>query len=147
MAEAYQGHVQKLRAKIAKLKKSDKAWWRLNAELLQKRAKQSSIPPLRTSDGKWHLESKAKADIFAAIFSEKNALPDPVEDQFVGAPTQFQEDFVAIRCRSTLKLLRNLNVFKATGPDHIPAKILKGLAEVLALPLTLLRRRILQEGM
>ena len=47
MAEAYQEHVQKLRAKIATLKRGSKQWWSLNRELLNKKAKISSIPPLR----------------------------------------------------------------------------------------------------
>ena len=47
LAEEYQKHVAVLKGKIASLPKGSKAWWRLNRELLDKKGKLSSIPPLR----------------------------------------------------------------------------------------------------
>ena len=44
------------------------------------------------------------------------------------------------------KLLRNLNPHKATGPDEIPAKILKDAAEDLAPALTLFYQASVNQG-
>ena len=47
--------------------------------------------------------------------------------------------------RSTLKCLQKFDVSCATRPDELAARILRELAEVIALPLTILSRRILHE--
>ena len=56
------------------------------------------------------------------------------------------EDFVAIRSRQVCKELAKLDVSKATGPDKISAYILKELASEITVPITILSRRILNEG-
>ena len=73
-------------------------------------------------------------------------LPPEVEDQFVARPANVQKEFIATRARSTYKCLSILDVSCATGPDRISARILRELARVLALPLTILCRRILYEA-
>ena len=45
-----------------------------------------------------------------------------------------------------LKLLASLDESKATGPDHIPASILKRIAKEICVPFTILCRRLLQEA-
>ena len=57
-----------------------------------------------------------------------------------------QKDFVAIRSRSVLRILRELDINVATGEDGIGASILKELSDVLAYPIAVLSRRILYEG-
>ena len=56
------------------------------------------------------------------------------------------EDFVAIRSRQVCKELAKLDASKAIGPDKISAYILKELASEITIPLTILSRRILNEG-
>ena len=53
---------------------------------------------------------------------------------------------MALRSRYTAKLLRDLNESKATGPDRIPANILKRISKEIAVPFTKLCRRLLQEA-
>ena len=48
--------------------------------------------------------------------------------------------------RSVLKVLKNLDEHSGTGPDRLPARILKSCASELALPVTLLARKLLVEG-
>ena len=128
------------------MKKGSKEWWRLNRELLQKKTKCSSIPPLR--DGEvWINGSKEKADLFAKNFSEKSKLPDEFGDCiYVGRPDFELDDFVALRTRYTKKLLSKLDVNKATGPDLISAEILRKIGDEIAIPFTILCRRLLSEG-
>ena len=81
LAQAYQKYVEKLKRDIAALKKNDKKWWKLNRELLQKKAKLSSIPSLRDASGNWHMDPKEKADIFASVWNAKNELPPAIAKQ------------------------------------------------------------------
>ena len=62
------------------------------------------------------------------------------------APCVTMQEFIAIRTRDALKLLRTVNVNKATGGDRIGNRILEELSPVIALPIALLCPRILYEG-
>ena len=67
-------YVVKLKEKISTLSKSDKKWWRLNRELLNRKANVASIPTLR-EDTEWLSDPKSKADVFARVFASKSQLP------------------------------------------------------------------------
>ena len=54
--------------------------------------------------------------------------------------------FLRIRVREVKRLLLKLDATSGTGPDLLPARILKTLGVELALPVTLLARRILDDG-
>jgi hypothetical protein len=135
-----------LKTRISNLKKNDKQWWSLNRELLHRKARVSAVPPLRMQDGTWVTESKPKADLFAQTWLAKCELPAPVEDQFVAEPLMTMQHFPAIRARTVERELRNLDINKATGPDHIGARILKELSAEIAVPIAILCRRILNEA-
>ena len=142
----YQNYVAKLKKKISELSKGSKQWWRLNRELLEKKCKLSSIPPLR-KDGQWISESKDKANLFAEMFDSKAQLPcESVDCPFFGRADVDLDEYIVLRTRSTLKILSKLDVTKATGPDRIPAVILRRVAEFIAQPLTVIFRRLLAEG-
>ena len=85
LKEEYQAHVASLKRKLAGLPKGSKAWWRTNKELLEKKCKLSSIPPLRQND-QWISSSKEKANAFANTFQEKDVLPE----EFVDTPLVYQ---------------------------------------------------------
>ena len=55
-------------------------------------------------------------------------------------------DFVAFRNRDTKKLFKKLDEAKATGNDRISAAILKRLGDVLAMPFTIICRRLFAQG-
>jgi len=140
---AYKEYIVKLKARIAKLPRGSKQWWSLNRELLNKKARLSSVPPLRDSNGLWLMEPKAKADLFASTWHSKSTLPNPVEDQFVPRPEHTMCEFIAIRTRTVEHELRSLDTSKTNDPDRIGARILKELATALALPIAILARRML----
>ena len=146
LTQEHQVHIGKVRKKIAKLKKGSKAYWRLNRELLNKKTKCSSIPPLRDGN-KWVNDPKDKADLFAKTFDAKAKLPaESVDCPFFGRPDVEYDEFVALRTRYTLKILKGLDESKATGPDCIPSSILKHIANEIAGPLVVLCRRLLREA-
>ena len=60
--------------------------------------------------------------------------------------TALQIEFVALRSRKLQKLFEKLDVSKATGPDRIPASILKRLAKFLAVPFAKVCRRLYAEA-
>ena len=68
-----------MRAKIADLRKGSKAWWRLNREPLNKKAKYSSSPPMRNG-ADWVNGAKEKANLFAKTFDSKAVLPEETVD-------------------------------------------------------------------
>ena len=146
LADEYQRYVLKLKEEIAQLPKGSKKWWKLNRQLLEKKAKMSGIPPLKNEEG-WIHDPKLKADLFAKVFASKAQLPpEEVDCPYFGEPETEIESRVILRTRYTLKLLQSLDVGKATGPDRIPASILKTLADVIALPFTMICRRLLKEA-
>ena len=54
--------------------------------------------------------------------------------------------FLRLRTRTVKKRLKALDESCGTGPDLLPARVLKKCADVLALPITLLTRKLLREG-
>ena len=54
--------------------------------------------------------------------------------------------FIPLRIRHTRRFLKQLREDSATGPDALPARILKECYAGLALPVTLLNRSILHHG-
>ena len=143
---AYQAE---LKSRILNLTKASKEWWRLNRELLNRKAKHGTIPPLKTSDGKWVLQPGEKADLLARTFREKSQLPPIAEE----TPADLQSDagpvlmseFLVIRKRWVLQILNELVVGKASGPDNLPVRIFKECAAELAIAIAVLVRFLLQK--
>ena len=73
--DKHKDYIARLKDKLAKLSKSDRQWWRLNQELINKKAKINSIPPLKDDDGIWHISSLDKANVLASKFDAKCQLP------------------------------------------------------------------------
>ena len=85
--------------------------------------------------------SVSKAELLASSFAEKWDLPVPeqnlfsdVSDILVGPD---REGFLRIRVRSARGILSSLRADSGTGPDLLPARVLKICAQALALPVCL----------
>ena len=89
------------------LPRAIKQGWSLNREFLNKKARLSSVPPLRDDHDLWLMEPKAKADLFASTWHSKSTLPDPVENQFVPRPEHTTCEFIAIRTRTVEQELKS----------------------------------------
>ena len=145
LQDAYKSDVLDLKAKISELPRGDKRCWALNRQLSQRTGRVSAIPPFRV-DSEWLLDALTKANAFAQTWQSKNVLPPMSEDQFLPAPDHFMKTFVAIRTRTVLYELLKLDINKATGPDRIGPCILRELASEIAIPLAIICRRLLREG-
>ena len=85
--------------------------------------------------------------MLATTFKTKSILPqESVDCPFFAAPDVVADDCVPLRTRAMEKLLKSLDENQATGPDQIPALILKTLADVMAFPFTKVCRRLLDEA-
>ena len=144
--EEFQKYVEDRKKHLQELKPSSKAWWRICSELLDHHVPRAGLPSMRGSDGAWVHEPVGKSNLLAQTFAEKYILPPEIEDIDVDDPVGVMNDFVPLRVRATLKILKDLREDQATGPDLLGARVLRKCASQLARPLTVLARRILDTG-
>ena len=147
--EAYQAYVGKTREELKAMSASSRGWWKLSGTLLTKASGSENIPPLKRDDDQWAKTASEKADELARVFREKSRLPAREENEYtqLDEPTSAQmPEFLRLRVRDVKKILKALDETSGTGPDLLPARILRRCADVLALPVTLLTRKLLHEG-
>ena len=126
---------------------SPKDWWNTSKQLLgQSRAKES-IPPLQSADG-WAKDPVDKATLLSQTFAAKSKLSPAETNEFtpVIASSSSLDRFLRLRVRAVKKILKDLDESSGTGPDALPSIILRRCASALALPITLLARKCLNEG-
>ncbi|XP_063416249.1 uncharacterized protein LOC134697892 [Mytilus trossulus] len=106
----------------------------------------TGVAPLKNKMGFLQSDNKSKADIlndqFQSVFTKENLNNFPDKGK---SPYSTMKD-IKIRTNGVHKLLKNLKPHKATGPDSIPAFILKAAAEQLAPILTDLYQTSLNTG-
>ena len=105
---------------------------------------------LKRSCGTWAVSSQDKAELFASIFADKFCLPDPVQNEFsdlsLAIAPEEPDRFPRLRVRCARQFLLSLRVDSGTGPDLLPARVLKTCARELALPVCLLARSIVSHA-
>ena len=118
---------------------------RLGAIIKAKRCDQTGVSPLKEGN-LLYSDPTSQADIlnnqFASVFTidDTSNLPD------LGPSPYPPMDGITINSQGIVKLLKNLNPHKATGPDGIPARLLKEIAEDIAPAITLLYQASLDQG-
>ena len=116
------------------MKKGSNQYWKKSATVLGAPGKTCSIPALKNEDGSWITASKDKANILAKTFKSKNVLPDKVENEYSALNKEkvSQDELFFPVVGQTLQELEGLREDSGTGPDLLPAKILKKCARKLA---------------
>ena len=143
----YEKYVLKVREEIRDLPRGSKEWWRLNRILLGRSVKSGKgIPPLREPSGEWIMENEEKANLFAKTFAAKSTLPEKVGEWKTEVSAARQSSFKLLRCKKTEAILKKIDVDKSTGPDQLPGRVLKACARELALPITMLAKQMLVQG-
>ena len=145
---AYSAHRKRTRNKINSGSLRDKAWWG-TVKQLSGQGRSSEIPLLVGPDGSEHVTSVEKANCFGEHFAKKCSLGDmdltPSSlPAVLPCPTNLNK--IHFRVASVKRLLARLDASKATGPDEIPARVLKECAAVLASPVTRLFVTIFTSG-
>ena len=105
----------------------------------------SGVAPLK-ENGKMHADPLDKSNILNRQYESTLTREDEANiPQSEGQPYPPMPD-IDISREGVLKLLKKINPNKASGPDMIPARILKDLAEELAPILTEIFRRTSADG-
>ena len=115
--------------------------------MLAHSAAKENIPALKGTAG-WAKQPADKANLLASTFSAKATLPAECANEFsaIAASESRMDRFLRIRVRDAYKILRDLDASSGTGPDLLPAKVLKVCASQLAVPVALLSRLCLRDG-
>ena len=106
----------------------------------------SGVSPLKNEDGFLKSDSPSRANIlnrkFESVFPKEDTstMPDKGPSPHPDMPD------IEVNWKGVHKLLKGLKTFKATGPDSIPAFILKAAADQLAPILTILYQTSLNSG-
>ena len=102
-----------------------------------KKQESSGVSPLRNVDGVIHSEANVKANIlnrqFVSVFTKEDTANIPDK----GPSPYASMEGITVTPNGVEKLLRNLKPDKATGPDMIPARLLKQLSAEIAPALAL----------
>ena len=118
-----------------------------NKDLMDRKSKATSTPPLRDSAGKWTLDAADKATLLAETFVSKCKLPPNYDDVFVPEPADELTNFLMLRPRWAKRALKATDPNNATGPDLLPGRTLRENTTPLAIPVARSARRLLADGM
>ena len=142
-------YVAKTKGILKSMSPSSRSWWKLSGSLLARAGTRENIPPLQRPDDSWALTAEEKAEELSRVFKSKSLLPPAVSNEYSPLPARatdgMRPGFLRLRVRHVLKILENLDESSGTGPDLLPARILKRMASALALPVTLLARKLLRD--
>ena len=95
------------------------------------------------------MEAQEKADLFASTFQAKCKLTAVERNEFSCLADLLEEsefELGVLQLEDSKSILGKLEEDSATGPDMLPTKILKRMANVLALPFLLLAQCIISTG-
>ena len=113
---------------------SIKQWWSIVNHVVSESC-HTEIPTL-TCNNVYYDGAKEKAEIFKDIFAAKSTINDGGKiPDFLSMKSSKSLNNVKIRAKCVLRKLCSLKTNKATGPDGIPARVLKECAHVLHKPL------------
>ncbi|CAH2096385.1 unnamed protein product [Euphydryas editha] len=138
-------HISHIGAKLASYPSGSKAFWSL-AKAAESNFCRPSLPPLLRADGSLAHSAKEKADLFASLFTENSRLDAAGKAPPISTRADCIMAEVRIRQNEILKILQTLDVNKASGPDGVPAIVLRTCALELSPPLTRLYRLSLKTG-
>ena len=113
------------------------------------KSQDKAIPPLETIDGETKTDDTDKASLLNKFFAEQSNIHVPENHPIQPIPqTRSIPTLNSIEVTSSevLKALNSLDPNKSTGPDELPAKILKLTAIIIAEPLSNLFNKSLRDG-
>ena len=128
---------------------SPKQWWKFSSQLMLKATSTNSIPPLKNPNGSWAMTSTSKANVLASTFAEKCFIPPSVQNEYSPIDPKSDEQqsgFLPIRRRIIKQVLNKLELESSNGLDLVATRILKKFASEFALPVALMCRNILRDG-
>jgi len=107
----------------------------------------SSGVALLKKDGIVYSDGMEKAEILNDPFLSVYTWEDSPPPTDLSGPSTYPDmPSISVHASGVLKLLNGLNPHKATGPDHVPARILKETANEVARIMTMLFQASLIQG-
>ena len=147
--DEYGKYVSKERKALREMPSGKKQWWTRSRQLMERKGAVSSIPALKGPQGQWVFDPNSKADLFVDAFTSKCSWVAPVSNEFseiAVSPYRGQDKLSKLTVKHSEKVLNELDECSATGPDLLPARILKRCASELAAPILMLTLHILAMG-
>ena len=87
----YKQYASDTRQRLLEAKRGSKQWWSLCRELLRQRTRVQGIPALKSEEGNWVHDSKAKTDLLASHFNGKNVIPNAVINEYTAVDNLHQQ--------------------------------------------------------
>ena len=141
-------HIQTQVEKLLENKRDPRTYHNILKGILGRKSN-TNIPPLIGQDGMPYSDDIDKATIFNRHFAAQttlNILDKPMPS--ITPPESPVPLLAEVRVTESevLKILNGLDINKSSGPDKIPAKLLKMCAIIIAHPLSKLFNKSLQSG-
>ena len=117
--------------------------------LQEQKGRTCSIPLLKKGDGRWSTNPKTKTDQLAETFQAKCKMAAKVWNAYSKierASCRGQSAILLPTEKQAVHCLAELSCDIGTGPDVLPARILKICAQELAKRVCMLAHRILEEA-
>ena len=111
-----------------------------------KKSDGTGVAPLKSSDGFTYSDAKSKADLLNKQFSSVFNCNERTDNIIQLDNNNPEMSPITATNNGVKKLLMNLKVHKATGPDGIPARLLKALAHEITPVFTLFFQASLEQG-
>ena len=125
------------------LKDKPKMFW---SYIKSRRQESTGVAPLKNKDGFIHSDSSSKVEILNDQFVTAYTREDKTNMPSKGPSPHPTMEKINVQSKGVHKLLSDLKTHKATGPDSIPAYVLKSAADQLAPILTRLYQYSLDFG-
>ncbi|XP_063540969.1 uncharacterized protein LOC134749894 [Cydia strobilella] len=145
IARAKSLHIGRIGEKLERLPSGTRAFWSL-AKAIQGNFCTPSFPPLHTENDSLAHDAKDKADLLGKLFASNSTLDDGGNAPPTIPRCESYMPDVRFKQSSVRKALLSLVTHKSSGPDGIPAVVLKMCAPELAPVLTRLFRLSYSSG-
>ena len=122
-----------------------KILWKTSKQLLKNGKSNHDIPTLEMNN-EYALTDIQKADMLKKYFASQMDLDDNNRPLPHIPPTEYSLTSIVITVEDVKNVFRNLNITKACGPDLISPRLLKEGATIIALPLSIIFNRSLEQG-
>jgi hypothetical protein len=147
IAREYQHYIERVKWELSNLRRGSKAWWKKARKISHHAGTSGGTASLR-ENGQWIHPPAEKACTFARAFQAKFTVPTLEVNAYsaistLDAGTPALGNVPVELVQTCLSALRD---DCATGPDQLPARILRECAHELAQPLSVLVRQILATG-
>ena len=140
-----QEHKNKMVAKLENLQHNPRSLWNVAKEIYGNKVK-STIPTL-LDNGKQHSTAEQKANLLADYYASQSQRPNLLQDYVPQTSVNIPGiGNIPITEDEVHKVLKNLQIDKATGPDGVSNRLLKLTARSITSSLTMLFNKIVTTG-